>query len=84
MTEILEILEPDFQRNIVQATDYPTGISYINTNGHDITVNEDTYTNPIQICLLGKDTGVALYVNTIKGKYHKTNIASIETFELEE
>ena len=46
LTEILEILEPDFQRNTVQATDYPTGISYINTNGHDITVNEDTYTNP--------------------------------------
>lgn len=79
LTTILGVLEPNFTRTIIQATDYPTAISYLNANGLDLTVNTDTYTNPQQICLVGKSDGVALYVNTLKGKYHKTSIANIET-----
>ena len=67
-----------------RVTNTPQGevISYYNNTNtpHTITINNNTYNNLIQLCLLSKNDSTYLYINhTLRRNLKKFNISNISS-----
>lgn len=82
LLEIINIFDEKLEREIVNITNYMETLSYANTYKLKVIIDNEEYT-PIRLCLVPKNEGVYLYINTINRKYHKKAIASIESIEIE-